>query len=90
MHSKSSPIASRRSSGTVYPAVEKVQEMLGDVQDATVGLGRLAGLRDRLKQTLPQEWPRLRQGFEGAHELLAFQDSADGRRSRSGVGNGRN
>ena len=54
----------------VYPAVEKVQEMLGDVQDATVGLGRLARLRDRLKLTLPDEWPRLRQGFEGLMNSL--------------------
>src|SRR5207244_1516195 len=30
---------------TVYPAVEHVQEMLGDVQDAIVGLERLAEIR---------------------------------------------
>lgn len=49
----------------VYPAVEKVQTVLGEVQDATVGLQRLAWLRDRLKKSIPGEWPRLQKGVEG-------------------------
>lgn len=49
----------------VYPAVEQLQEALGQMQDASVGLVQLAGLRDRLKLSVPTEWPRLRRGFEG-------------------------
>lgn len=49
----------------VYPAVEDVQTILGDIQDAVVGVDRLAGLRDRVKQVTPAEWPRLRKGIEG-------------------------
>ena len=55
---------------SVYPAVEQVQELLGEVQDAAVGLERLAALRDRVKQTVPGEWPRLRKGFEGVMHSL--------------------
>ena len=50
---------------TLYPAIEQVQEILGDVQDATVGLARLTQLRDRIKATVPGKWARLRQGIEG-------------------------
>jgi CHAD domain-containing protein len=50
---------------TLYPAIEQVQEILGDVQDATVGLARLTQLRDRIKATVPREWTRLRAGIEG-------------------------
>lgn len=49
----------------IYPAVENVQELLGEVQDATVGLSRLAGMRDRLKKSVAGEWPRLQKGIEG-------------------------
>ncbi|HEV3384652.1 MAG TPA: CHAD domain-containing protein [Gemmata sp.] len=55
---------------TVYPAVENIQELLGEVQDATVGLSRLVGLRDHVKQTIPAEWPRLRKGFEGLMQSM--------------------
>src|SRR5262249_28371586 len=50
---------------TVYPAVENLQEILGEIQDAVVGLNRLAGLRDRVKKLSPGEWQRLQKGFEG-------------------------
>jgi CHAD domain-containing protein len=50
---------------SLYPAIEQVQEILGDVQDAAVGSNRLATLRDRIKQTMPSELPRLRKGIEG-------------------------
>jgi CHAD domain-containing protein len=55
---------------TVYPAVENAQELLGDVQDATVGLSRLGDLRNHIKQTIPAEWPRLRKGFEGLMQSM--------------------
>lgn len=55
---------------SVYPAVERVQELLGEIQDATVGLARLARLRDHVKQTIPPEWTRLRKGFEGYMQSL--------------------
>jgi CHAD domain-containing protein len=55
---------------SVYPAVESVQEILGDVQDAAVGLSRLSALRDRMKLVVPAEWPRLRKGFEGLMQSM--------------------
>jgi hypothetical protein len=54
----------------VYPAVEQLQELLGEIQDASVGVDRLAGLRDRVKQSVPDEWPRLQKGFEGQLKAL--------------------
>jgi CHAD domain-containing protein len=57
---------------TVYGAVEHVQELLGEVQDATVGLAQLAALRERVKAAISGEWPRLQRGFEGVmHSLRA-------------------
>ena len=50
---------------TLYPAIEQAQEILGDIQDAAVGLDRLTQLRDRIKATVPGEWTRLRPGIEG-------------------------
>lgn len=55
---------------SVYPAVEHVQELLGDVQDATVGLARLGSIRDHLKKVIPVEWPRLRKGYEGLMQSM--------------------
>lgn len=50
---------------TVYPAIEKAQELLGEVQDAAVGRDRLTTLRDKVKAAVPDEWPRFQKGFEG-------------------------
>jgi CHAD domain-containing protein len=55
---------------SVYPEVEHVQELLGEIQDATVGLSRLVGLRDHVKRTIPAEWPRFRKGFEGLMQSM--------------------
>jgi CHAD domain-containing protein len=55
---------------TLYPAVERLQDLLGDIQDASVGTERLGKLRDRIKQSVPDEWPRLRKGFEGQIKAL--------------------
>lgn len=55
---------------SVYPAVEEVQELLGGVQDAAVGRDRLAALRERVKLSLPGEWPRLQRGFEALLQTL--------------------
>jgi CHAD domain-containing protein len=46
----------------LYVAIEELQELLGGLQDATVGIERLEGLRDMARQTMPAEWPRLRTG----------------------------
>ena len=42
----------------LYPAVEALQEALGEVQDAAVGRERMAALRERLTYVLPDDWPR--------------------------------
>lgn len=49
----------------LYPAVEALQEHLGGLQDAAVGVERLDGLRARVRQIVPGEWPRLRHGISG-------------------------
>jgi CHAD domain-containing protein len=49
----------------LYPAVESLQEMLGELQDAAVGAERLETLRVRVEQVSPDEWPRLRRGITG-------------------------
>ncbi len=50
---------------TVYPAVEKAQELLGDIQDAAVSRDSLIVLRDKVKLAAPGEWPRFQKGFDG-------------------------
>ena len=60
--------------GEVYTAVERLQEVLGGVQDAAVGVARLEGVWDRVKRVLPDEWDRLRPGVGGlirGHEAAA-------------------
>jgi len=49
----------------LYPAVESLQETLGELQDAAVGAERLETLRVRVEQVSPAEWPRLRRGVTG-------------------------
>ncbi|MBN9118023.1 MAG: CHAD domain-containing protein [Planctomycetes bacterium] len=55
---------------TVYPAVERVQELLGGVQDATVGMQRLAHIRDAVRAAVPKEWTRLRKGIDALNASL--------------------
>lgn len=50
---------------SLYPAVESLQEMLGELQDAAVGAERLETLRTRIEQVVADEWPRVRQGITG-------------------------
>jgi CHAD domain-containing protein len=49
----------------VYPAVEALQEQLGGLQDAAVGVERLERVRARAQKVVPGEWPRLRDGIAG-------------------------
>jgi CHAD domain-containing protein len=48
----------------IYPAVEKVQDLLGDVQDATVGVDRLAEIRATVQAVAPKHFPRVRKGID--------------------------
>ena len=48
----------------VYPAVENVQELLGGVQDATVGTQRLACIRGTVQAVLPKQFPQFRKGID--------------------------
>jgi CHAD domain-containing protein len=48
----------------VYPAVEQMQETLGNVNDSHVAGQRLAALRDRLRQGLPGQQQRLAPGLD--------------------------
>jgi CHAD domain-containing protein len=54
----------------VYPEVEKVQELLGEVQDAAVGTKRLEGIRDNVQNVMPKELTRLRKGFDALAKSL--------------------
>jgi CHAD domain-containing protein len=54
----------------VYPEVEKVQELLGEVQDAAVGTDRLAGIRDTVQHVMPKELTRLRKGIDARAKSL--------------------
>lgn len=55
---------------TVYPEVERVQELLGVVQDASVGLARLTDLRAKLGTVLPRQSGRVKKGLDAfANEL---------------------
>ena len=47
-----------------------MQEILGEIQDAAVGLERITALRDRVKRTVPRQLPRLRKGIEGLTRAL--------------------
>jgi CHAD domain-containing protein len=49
----------------IYPAVEEMQEILGNANDSHVATQRLAGLRDTLRKSWPGEWKRFRPGIEG-------------------------
>ncbi|MDB5311127.1 MAG: hypothetical protein JWO38_5329 [Gemmataceae bacterium] len=49
----------------LYPAVEGVQELLGETQDAAVGVRRLDQLRELTSLVIPEEWKRLRRGVQG-------------------------
>jgi CHAD domain-containing protein len=48
----------------VYPAVEEMQEILGNANDSYVAGRRLAELRDRLNTVRPGDWKRYRLGIE--------------------------
>ena len=48
----------------LYPLIESLQEKLGEVQDAAVGIDRLERLRERVTRAVPAEWPRLEAGIE--------------------------
>src|SRR6185437_4384358 len=47
----------------LYPAIETMQEFLGELQDARVGIERMEALRSMARQTLGAEWARLRPGL---------------------------
>jgi CHAD domain-containing protein len=47
-----------------YPAVEEMQEILGNANDSHVAAQRLGALRERLQKTLAEEWKRYRPGIE--------------------------
>jgi CHAD domain-containing protein len=49
----------------LYPAVEEMQEILGNANDSQVAAQRLAELRDSLQKSWPAQWKRFRQGIEG-------------------------
>jgi len=53
----------------IYPAVETMQEILGEANDSHVASQRLAALRESLRSARPDDWKRFRPGVEG---LLRF------------------
>lgn len=55
----------------LYPAVEEMQEILGNANDSHVASGRLSTLRDNLRILRPTDWKRCRAGVEG---LLKYHE----------------
>jgi CHAD domain-containing protein len=52
----------------LYPAVEAMQEILGNANDSFVACRRLGALAERLQALAPVEWKRLRPGLEGLRQ----------------------
>jgi CHAD domain-containing protein len=52
----------------LYPAVEAMQEILGNANDSFVACKRLDALSARLQALAPVEWKRLRSGVEGLRQ----------------------
>jgi CHAD domain-containing protein len=55
---------------SVYPAVERVQAVLGDIQDASVGMKRLEGIRGTVRAVMPKQLTRVRKGLDGLNAAL--------------------
>ncbi len=55
---------------SIYPSVERLQEILGDVQDANVGTERLAAIRGALEAVLPEQFARVKRGFDAFAKSL--------------------
>ncbi len=49
----------------LYPAVEEIQEILGNANDSYVACARLAALSATLQAVVPAEWKRYRAALEG-------------------------
>ncbi|MFN4258627.1 MAG: CHAD domain-containing protein [Gemmataceae bacterium] len=54
---------------TIYPAIVDMQEILGRANDSHVASSRLLALREKLRANYPDEWKRLKPGFDA---LLRF------------------
>jgi CHAD domain-containing protein len=54
----------------IYPKVEHVQELLGEIQDATVGMNRLEGIRAAVQTVMPKQLSRIRKGLDGLKTSL--------------------
>jgi CHAD domain-containing protein len=50
---------------TVYPSVERAQELLGEVQDAVTGGARLAAVRAAVSAAMPKQLARVQKGIDG-------------------------
>lgn len=59
--------------GEVYPAVEAVQELLGDIQDAVVGAERLASIRATVQAVLPKQAGEFGKGIGALSTALRKQ-----------------
>jgi CHAD domain-containing protein len=55
----------------LYPAVEKMQEILGDANDSHVATERLSSLRAQVSTARPADWSRYRLGIE---TLMRFHE----------------
>ncbi|AMV27209.1 CHAD domain protein [Gemmata sp. SH-PL17] len=49
---------------TIYPCVERVQELLGEVQDAHVGIARLVDIRAIVGDVAPKQLTRVKKGLD--------------------------
>lgn len=54
----------------IYPAVERVQELLGGVQDATVSIARLGEIHERVGAVMPKQQTRVKKGLDSLSASL--------------------
>jgi CHAD domain-containing protein len=50
---------------TIYPVVERLQDVLGDIQDGAVGTKRLACVRGTVGAVMPAQLKRVKKGIDG-------------------------
>jgi len=68
----------------LYPAVEAMQEILGNANDSFVACRRLDALSARLQALAPVEWKRLRPGLEGLRQYHQSRLSQEQERFQDG------
>jgi CHAD domain-containing protein len=68
---------------SIYPLVEQMQEILGNLHDSDLANQRLEQWRIQCERTLPADWPRYRPGFEELRKRHEASITAERRKFRA-------